>query len=93
MDLCIVVHIKSTYDSWKAIFDKDPGDRNSFVDENRTRVGKVDDNMAMVQLFDVDMPKMAMMMNDPNSQVKEIMQEHVVKQEIYTIAKMTPLGS
>ena len=49
MDLCIVVHIKSTYDSWKAIFDKDPGGRNSFVDENRTRVGKVDDNMAMVQ--------------------------------------------
>ena len=93
MDLCIVVHIKSTYDSWKTIFDKDPGDRNSFVDENRTRVGKVDDNMAMVQLFDVDMPKMAKMMNDPNSPVKEIMEEHVLKQEIYTITKMTPPGS
>ena len=49
MDLCIVVHIKSTYDKWKAIFDEDPGDRNSFVDETRTRVGKVDDNLAMVQ--------------------------------------------
>ena len=93
MDICIVVHIKSTYDSWKAIFDKDPGGRNSFVDENRTRVGKVDDNMAMVQLFDVDMPKMAKMMNDPNSPVKEIMEEHVVKQEIYTITKMAPPGS
>ena len=93
MDLCIVVHIKSTYDSWKAIFDNDPGGRNSFVDENRTRVGKVDDNMAMVQLFDVDMPKMAKMMNDPNSPVKEIMEEHVVKQEIYTITKMVPPGS
>ena len=93
MDLCIVVHIKSTYDNWKAIFDKDPGGRNSFVDENRTRVGKVDDNMAMVQLFDVDMQKMAKMMNDSNSPVKAIMEEHVLKQEIYTITKMTPPGS
>tara|TARA_S200000501_G_C20339130_1_gene532434 strand:- start:144 stop:371 length:228 start_codon:yes stop_codon:yes gene_type:complete len=72
MDFCIVVHINSTYDSWKAIFDKDPGGRNSFVDENRTRLGKVDDdNMAMVQLFDVDMLKMAKMMSDPNSPVKK----------------------
>ncbi len=73
--------------------DKDPGGRNSFVDETRTRVGKVDDNMAMVQLFDVDMPKMAKMMNDPNSPVKAIMEEHVLKQEIYTITKMAPPGS
>ncbi len=48
MDLCIVVHIKSTYDSWKAIFDEDPGRRNSFVDESRTRVGKVDDKTCTV---------------------------------------------
>jgi len=33
------------------------------------------------------------MMNDPNSPVKEIMEEHVVKQEIYTITKMAPPGS
>mgnify|MGYP001280537313 CR=1 FL=1 len=26
MDLCIVVHIKSSYDSWKTIFDKDTGE-------------------------------------------------------------------
>jgi len=47
----------------------------------------------MVQLFDVDMPKMAKIMSDPNSPVKEIMEEHVVKQEIYTITKTAPLGS
>ena len=93
MNLCIVVHIKSTYESWKSIFDKDPGGRNSFVDETRTRVGKVDDNMAMVQLFNVDMTKMAKMMNDPNSPVKAIMEEHVLKQEIYTITEMAPPGS
>ena len=66
MDLCIVVHIKSTYDKWKAIFDEDPGDRNSFVDETRTRVGKVDDNLAMVQLFDVDMPKICLLYTSPS---------------------------
>ena len=93
MDLCIVVHIKSTYDSWKAIFDEDPGGRNSFVDESRTRVGKVDDNMAMVQFFNVDMPKMAKMMNDPNSPAQAIIQEHVLKHEIYTITEMVPQGS
>ena len=93
MDLCIVVHIKSTYDIWKAIFDEDPGDRNSFVDETRTRVGKVDDNLAMVQLFDVDMAKMAKMMSDPNSPLKPIMEEHILKQEIYTITEMVPPGS
>ena len=93
MDLCIVVHIKSTYDSWKAIFDEDPGRRNSFVDESRTRVGKVDDKTAMVQFFDVDMPKMAQMMNDPNSPAAAVIEEHVVKHEIYTITEMAPPAS
>jgi len=34
-----------------------------------------------------------MMMNDPNSPVKAIMEEHVLKQEIFTITKMAPPGS
>ena len=55
--------------------------------------GKVDDKMAMVQLFNVDMPKMAKIMNDPNSPVKAIMEEHVLKHEIYTITEMVPSGS
>ena len=47
----------------------------------------------MVQLFDVDMPKMAKMMSDPNSPLKPIMEEHILKQEIYTITEMVPPGS
>ena len=93
MDLCIVVHIKSTYDSWKTIFDKDPGGRNSFVDETRTRVGKVDDNMAMVQLFDVDMQKMSAVLNDPNSEVNTSMEDHVERREMYKIEAMSPPGA
>ena len=33
MDLLIVVHIKISYDSWKAVFDADPGGRKDFADE------------------------------------------------------------
>ena len=47
----------------------------------------------MVQLFNVDMPKMAQMMNDPNSPAQEIMEEHVLKHEIYTITEMAPPAS
>ena len=49
MDLLAVVHIKSSYDEWKAFFDEDPAVRSEFADESRTRVAKVDDKTAMVQ--------------------------------------------
>jgi|TARA_B100000953_G_scaffold21189_1_gene17619 hypothetical protein len=90
MELLIIVHIKSSYDSWKAVFDADPGNRKEFADESRTRVGKVDENTAMVQLFDVDMQKMSQMINKPNSPVADIMAEHIVSREIYKVEKMTP---
>ena len=90
MDLLIVVHIKSSYDSWKAVFDADPGNRKDFADETRTRVGKGNDNTAMVQLFDVDMQKMSQMVNNPNSPVADIMAEHIVKREIYKVEEMSP---
>ena len=32
MELLIIVHIKSSYDSWKAVFDDDPGNRKEFAD-------------------------------------------------------------
>ena len=93
MDILIVAHIKSSYNSWKAVFDADPGGRNGFVDETRTRVGKLDDKTAMVQLFNVDMQKMSQMMNDPNSPVADIMAEHIIKHDIYKIEQMTPLNA
>jgi len=93
MDLLIIVHIKSSYDGWKAVFDSGLADRKEFADETRTRVAKVDDNTAMVQLFDVDMQKMSKILNDPNSTVAEVMAEHVVSREIYKVEKMTPPSS
>ncbi|MEE3196086.1 MAG: hypothetical protein VX260_03915 [Candidatus Neomarinimicrobiota bacterium] len=90
MDLLIIVNIKSSYDSWKAIFDSNTADRQEFADETRTRVAKADDNTAMVQLFDVDMQKMSKVLNNPNSTAAEVMAEHVVSREIYKVEKMTP---
>ena len=90
MDLLIIVNIKSSYDSWKAIFDSNPAERQEFADETRTRVAKADDNTAMVQLFDVDMQKMSKVLNNPNSTAAEVMAEHVVSREIYKVEKMNP---
>ena len=90
MDLLVVVHIKSSYDSWKAVFDADPAGREEFADDTRTRVAKVDDNTAMVQLFDVDMQKMSEMINDPNSPVADVMADHVEKRDVYKVEQMSP---
>ena len=90
MDLLVVVHIKSSYDSWKAVFDADPAGREEFADDTRTRVAKVDDNTAMVQLFDVDMQKMSKILNDPNSPVADVMADHIEKRDVYKVAQMCP---
>jgi len=90
MDLLVVVHIKSSYDSWKAVFDADPAGREEFADDTRTRVAKVDDNTAMVQLFDVDMQKMSEIINDPNSPVADVMADHIEKRDLYKVEQMSP---
>ena len=90
MDLLIVVHIKSSYDSWKAVFDADPAGREKFADDTRTRVAKVDDNTAMVQLFDVDMQKMSKILNNPNSPVADVMADHIEKRDVYKVEQMSP---
>ena len=90
MDLLVVVHIKSSYDSWKAVFDADPAGRDEFADDTRTRVAKVDDNTAMVQLFDVDMQKMSEIINDPNSPVADVMADHIEKRDLYKVEQMSP---
>ena len=90
MDLLVVVHIKSSYDGWKAVFDADPAGREEFADDTRTRVAKVDDNTAMVQLFDVDMQKMSKILNDPNSPVADVMADHIEKRDVYKVEQMSP---
>ena len=90
MDLLIIVHIKSSYDGWKAVFDSNLAGRQEFADETRTRVAKADDNTAMVQLFDVDMQKMSKILNDPNSPAADVMAEHIEKRDLYKVEQMSP---
>tara|TARA_B100002003_G_scaffold152303_1_gene141146 strand:+ start:303 stop:581 length:279 start_codon:yes stop_codon:yes gene_type:complete len=90
MDLLIIVHIKSSYDGWKAVFDSNLAGRQEFADETRTRVAKADDNTAMVQLFDVDMQKMSEIINDPNSPAADVMAEHIEKRDLYKVEQMSP---
>ena len=90
MDLLIVVHIKSSYESWAEVFNSDPGVRSEFADEERTRIAKVDNNTALVQLFDVNMQKMAAVLNDPNSTIATAMAGHVESRELYRLEQMSP---
>ena len=90
MDLLIIVHIKSSYDGWKAVFDSNLAGRQEFADETRTRVAKADENTAMVQLFDVDMQKMSKILNDPNSPAADVMAEHIEKRDLYKVEQMSP---
>ena len=90
MDLLVVVHITSSYESWKEVFDSNPADRAAFADDDRTRVAKVDDNTAMVQLFNVDMQKMSKIINNPNSPAADLMAEHVEKRDLYKVEQMSP---
>ena len=93
MDLLIIVHIKSSYEAWKTIFDSNHATREEFSDESRTRVAKADDNTAMVQLFDVDIQKMSNVLNNPNSTGAEALADLVVRRELYNVEKMTPPGA
>ena len=57
-----------------------------FADESRTRVGRVDDQTAMVALFDVDMESLAYAINDPDSpSVDPLITEHVVRHDVYSL--------
>ena len=56
MELMITAHLKSSYDSWKTLFDGDSV-RAEYCNESKTMVGKVDDKTALIVLFDVDKAK------------------------------------
>ena len=90
MNLLMVVHIKSTYNEWKEVFDSNPAGRENFCDDSLTRVAKVDDNTAMIQIFDVDMQKMSEALNNPNAATAAATDDHVVKREVFRLEPMAP---
>ena len=55
-----------------------------------TRVAKVDDKTAMIQIFDVDMQKMSEALNNPNAATAAATDDHVVKREVFKLEPMAP---
>ena len=82
MDLMITAHLKSSYDSWKTLFDGDSV-RAEYCNESKTMVGKVDDNTALIVLFDVDKAKMEARISSPEFQ--ELVKDHVDRHDFYTL--------
>jgi hypothetical protein len=88
MDVHIIVKLKSSYETWKELFDIDADNRSTICDENRTLVGQANETTAIVTLFSVDMEAMGKMMTDPEFQklTEDYVEEHIP----YTITPLSP---
>jgi hypothetical protein len=82
VDLMITAHLKSNYDSWKALFDGDSV-RAEYCDESKTMVSRVDDKTALIVLFDVNKAKMEARISSPA--FKELVKDHVDRHDLYTL--------
>ena len=86
MNVLVTAHLKQSYDAWKKIFDADTA-RAEFCDEGRTMVGRVDDNTALIALFDVDSEKMTQRLTSP--EFNDLVKDHVVKHDAYSFEAMS----
>ena len=87
MNVLVVVHLKSSYEDWKSLFDADE-ERANFCDERQTKVGRVDEHTGMITLFDVDMEGMGKMMNSPEFQA--LVEPYVDHNDIFTFESLAP---
>ena len=88
MDVHIIVKLKSSFEAWHQLFVSDADRRSQICDENRTLVGKANENTAIVTVFGVNMEAMAAMMADPEFQK---MTENYVEEHIpYSLTPLTP---
>ena len=68
------------YDGWlKNAFGPDSERRAQFCDESRTKMAKIDQNHAMVILYDFDLTKLWEF--EPNAELKQKMNKYAVKHE------------
>tara|TARA_B100000575_G_scaffold294267_1_gene309097 strand:+ start:8193 stop:8456 length:264 start_codon:yes stop_codon:yes gene_type:complete len=76
----------NNYDEWKAVFDGHD-DRKLICDETKTTVAKINDNQAVVMLYNVDMPKMQeLMTSDFMIQISKDL--GIVNDEMYTFVSL-----
>ena len=85
MNVMVTAHPKQGYEKWKQLFDGD-AERAKFCDESRTMVGKVNDDTALIVLFDVNMEKMAARLSSP--EFADLVRELVVKHDVYSLQEM-----
>ena len=90
MDVHIIVKLKSSYETWKELFDIDADNRSKLCDENRTLVGQAIDTTAIVTLFSVDMEAMGKMMADP--EFHKLTEDYVDEHIPYSITPLDPSG-
>ena len=88
MDIHIIVKLKSSYEAWHKLFVDDADNRSKICDESKTLVGKANDATALVTLFDVDMPAMGAMMEDPDFQ--KLIEDYVIEHIPFTITPLAP---
>jgi hypothetical protein len=86
MNVLVTAHLKKGYDVWKKLFDSDTA-RAEYCDESRTMVGKVDDNTALIALFNVDGAKMKARLT--SAEFAELVDDYVVKHDAYTFEEMS----
>jgi len=88
MDVHIIVKLKSSYETWKELFDIDADNRSKICDESRTLVGQANDTTAILTLFGVDMEARGKMMADPKFQ--KMTEDYVEENIPYTITPLSP---
>ena len=73
------VHLKKGFEPWKKLFDEDGKNRVDMCDESRTTAAKVSDSLAIVNLYDVDMEKLAEFTSDPDfaKMIEPYVEKHV----------------
>lgn len=87
-DLMVIIEM-ANYDKWKSeAFDQDSKRRSSVCDEERTTVAKISDTQAIVLMYNVDMVKMPVFMQD--EKMLKLEKKYNVKHKVHNFALLPP---
>lgn len=87
-DLMVLVEC-ADYDKWKSeAFDADSKRRSTVCDESRTTVAKISDTQAVILMYNVDMAKMPVFMQNEKMQALE--KKYKVKHKVHQFTLLPP---
>ena len=84
MDIKFIARLKTDYNNWKELFDSTSTEINMFCDDQKTVVGQIGKNAALIALYDVDSNISAENVL-PNSYIEKS-SDIVDKHEIYSVS-------